>query len=727
MICILTVFLVPLAIIIVGVSDKSQNKYNLHLNWLFQAHRMWVLAVFALFMVGLAWINFFSWPIQPTLGLLSPFTLTSSVNTDYIDNELLAQLVGNEESGKDYYLIDSSVTQTTLAELDQFFKDVDLIRLNDSYNLETKLNKLEAKGISRKLTEILMSLSDNGLLELKIKTGDQLVMLMSTPIYSQRLLKLKKNYKMSSKPEFNLAASFIKVNVIERQDDNKISKFLNDQAKRTIEPGDNILAFGKKVTQAALDRFNARGIVDQVQQDRIYSFWAYVFLLILFCGLFHYYVCKYNLEIYANTSRLSLMLALAFLMSTFVFLIVRIPMPYSFLAITGPMVAFGILAAVEFDRILVIYLGIALSLLCSLMNWFGFDLTAYLLIASIIPPIFLDEASSTGRKINMVIIIALINVLMLLVVVMDSPVEFNWIAVLIGVSGGTLGGIFALGIMPVLDLLLNNLSFSRMAELLDTRHPLLQKLLIEAPGTYNHSMIMGQMAEEAAIAVGANPMLCKLGCYYHDIGKISHPNYFGENLVMGEDNPHDGLSPVQSMRIIKSHMLDGIRIAKKHKLPNQVIDFIEQHHGNTLVKYFFVKAMAKAESIDEQPSVVEFSYSGRRPQSLEIGIVSLADVCEASVRSRGVLHSESASIELIRSVVHEMIRDRLEAGELDESDITIGQLALIERAFTQVLNSAIHKRVRYPGLLDKSPYYSGDSPNIDSEPVYKDLENQDEN
>lgn len=708
------------------MTDKSQNFQSLHLNWLFQAHRMWLLGLFAIFMIGLAWINFFYWPVTPKLGKLSPFTFTSTVQATYIDKELLSQLKGNEESGKDYYLIDASIAQDTLAEFDQFFKDVILVRLNDSYNLETKLNKLEMKGVTRQSAEILLSLSDNGLLELKIKTADQLQSLMSTPIHSKRLLDLKKNYKLSEKPEFNLAASFLKINVIERQTDSKVHLFLLEQAKLKIEPGDNIVAFGKTVSQSALDRFNADQIKMQITQNRFYSFYAFCFMLLLFIGLFHYYVCKYNIAIYSNKRRLTLVLTLAFLMTASVFFIMRMPIPYSFLAITGPMVAFGILAALEFDRILVVYMGVALSLLCALMNWFGFDLTAYLLIASILPPVFLDEASSAGRKINMVTIIALINVLLLLVVVLNSPVEFSLTALLVGVSSGTIGGIVALGVMPVIDLLLNNLSYSRMAELLDTRHSLLQKLLIEAPGTYNHSMIMGQMAEEAAIAIGANPMLCKLGCYYHDIGKIIHPNYFGENLKAGESNPHDGLAPIQSMRIIKGHMIDGIKIAKQHKLPKQVIEFIEQHHGKTLVKYFYIKALKKAGTEDEQPSADEYSYEGRRPQSLETGIVSLADVCEASVRSRGILYRDSATIDEIKQVVHEMVLDRLEAGELDESNITIGQLASIEKAFVQVLNSATHKRVRYPGINEKSQYYSGDNPQSSLVSYNKSLENPEE-
>jgi putative nucleotidyltransferase with HDIG domain len=220
-------------------------------------------------------------------------------------------------------------------------------------------------------------------------------------------------------------------------------------------------------------------------------------------------------------------------------------------------------------------------------------------------------------------------------------------------------------------------------------------LLLKAPGTYHHTLIVSNMAEEAAVAIGADSLLTRVGSYYHDIGKIIRPYFFIENNTDGE-NPHDRIDPYTSARIIISHVSDGVDLAKKYRLPPGIIDFIKEHHGTTRVEYFYHKAV----QMKNDPSEVDesaFRYAGPKPHTSETAILMLADSCEATVRAMHPQTSEEM-LELIRSVISR----RLMSGQLDNSPLTLRDLTLISEAFVRVLQGIHHPRVKYPGEESKS-------------------------
>ena len=210
---------------------------------------------------------------------------------------------------------------------------------------------------------------------------------------------------------------------------------------------------------------------------------------------------------------------------------------------------------------------------------------------------------------------------------------------------------------------------------------------METPGTYHHSILVGNLAEAAAEAVGADGLLARVGSTYHDLGKLKRPYFFAENQF-GIDNPHDKIAPSLSTLIITSHVKDGIELARENKLPDVVIDFIAQHHGTDLVKFFYHRAKENdGENIQEK----DFRYPGPKPQTKETAIVSLADAVEAAVRS--LVKPTPGKIE---ALVRKIIRDRLDDGQLDESDLTFKDLNKIAEAFVKVLNGIYHARVEYP-------------------------------
>ncbi|WBL34741.1 HDIG domain-containing protein [Tepidiforma flava] len=267
-----------------------------------------------------------------------------------------------------------------------------------------------------------------------------------------------------------------------------------------------------------------------------------------------------------------------------------------------------------------------------------------------------------------------------------ANIDLAWIGLAAGIHGAA-SAVLGLGIFALLAFALGITSRIQLLELAQPEHPLLRRLQEEAPGTYHHSMLVGSLAERAAIAIGADPLLARVGAYYHDIGKLAMPRYYIENMLEeGAPSPHDGLPPEESARIIRAHVTNGLELARKHRLPDVIRDFIPQHHGTRLVSYFYRTAVREG----RQPDPADFRYEGPRPQSREAAIVMLADSCEAVIRAGD--HDPAA----IDQSVDAVIAERLAEGQFDECDITMRDLQAIARTFKATFRAVYHPRVRYP-------------------------------
>ena len=234
-----------------------------------------------------------------------------------------------------------------------------------------------------------------------------------------------------------------------------------------------------------------------------------------------------------------------------------------------------------------------------------------------------------------------------------------------------------------------------LMELAHFNHPLLRMLAEKTPGTYHHSMSIASLAEAAASSVGANEVLVRVGAYFHDIGKVVKPTYFVENQK-GSRSRHDKLSPRMSSLIIAAHVKDGIALAREYKLPEEVIEFIPMHHGTTRIDYFYNKALKLAESSDDETKLDEineqdYRYPGPKPQTKETGIMMLADAVEAAVRT-----IEEPTPQRLADAIDELVKRRLDEGELDECPLTLNDLTKIKAAFLGVLVGIYHTRVKYP-------------------------------
>jgi hypothetical protein len=273
---------------------------------------------------------------------------------------------------------------------------------------------------------------------------------------------------------------------------------------------------------------------------------------------------------------------------------------------------------------------------------------------------------------------------------------------IIRVSGAILSGILsailAAGLIPIIEHFGGYVTDLRLIEMATLDHPLLKELSVQCPGTWNHSMVMGMMVEVAAAEIGANPVLARVGAYFHDIGKMKKPLYFIENQSGGE-NRHDKLSSSMSALILRSHVKDGIELAKKYALPQKVEDMIPQHHGTSRIEYFYDKACREAEESGNDSTSVDpslYSYPGPKPQSREAGILMLADCIEAASRTLS-----EPSLDRIQGLVQKMINKVFASGELDECDLTLSDLHAIAKAFTRVLSGIYHQRIAYAEPAEK--------------------------
>jgi putative nucleotidyltransferase with HDIG domain len=271
-----------------------------------------------------------------------------------------------------------------------------------------------------------------------------------------------------------------------------------------------------------------------------------------------------------------------------------------------------------------------------------------------------------------------------------------------GVANAVLAMSLTLGGFFLFSNLLNITTSLQLLELGRPTHPLLRELLLKAPGTYYHSLLVGNLAEQAAQAVGADSLLARVGAYYHDIGKMLRPYFFTENQSDGE-NPHDRLDPETSAQIITSHVKDGLQLARKYGLPKEIQDFIPQHHGTAMPGYFFHQACEKNGGTQETHEE-RFRYPGPRPHSREAAILMLADETEAASRA-----NRPRSVEEIEKIVDALIRSRVEDGQLDESDLTLRDLQKIKETFVTILQGIYHPRIKYP---EDSPDEEGEKERV---------------
>jgi putative nucleotidyltransferase with HDIG domain len=363
-------------------------------------------------------------------------------------------------------------------------------------------------------------------------------------------------------------------------------------------------------------------------------------------------------------------------------------LPYFFPAATIP-ILLAILVSPGMGLMAAVALGAAGGFLAPR----GLELGLYFILTGVMAALMIGRAERLSSFIWAGLAADLAGVAVVVIFRLPDPTtDLRGMAELLGgaIAGGVVSAGLAFGLLLLIGNLLGITTNLQLIELSRPDHPLLQLLLRSAPGSYQHSLQVANLAEQAARAIGANPLLTRVGALYHDVGKALRPQFFIENQIPGH-NIHEQLDPATSSSMILNHVQDGIELARKHRLPRAIADFIPEHHGTLETSYQYHAAMQAAEGNGDNVDPADFTYPGPKPRTRETAILMLADGVEA--KGRAEMPEDEAAIDVL---VHWVIDDRLAKGQLDRTDLTLKDLDTIRRSFVATLKSIYHPRIRYP-------------------------------
>jgi len=361
-----------------------------------------------------------------------------------------------------------------------------------------------------------------------------------------------------------------------------------------------------------------------------------------------------------------------------------------------------VLIAVFFNEHFALVMNVALSVVLALIvsvenDLFGIDSVAMLIsnIAGGTAAVYVCKNVRVASRARMFLpgtVAGIISTVtsFLVLVISGKSFEASVSVALYGIAGGVVASLYTAGSLSVWEVMFNLLTQSKLLELSNSGSDLLRKMSIEIPGTYQHSSTVAEMAENAAKDIGANAMLARAASLYHDIGKIRVPECYTENQTEDSRSFHSSLSPYESAQMIISHVTEGAKLAKANKLPQEIIDIILQHHGTSPVLYFYNKARAT----DENTSLEDYSYPGPETQTKEAGIIMLADCVEASIRSMDIKDAEA-----IKAQIEKMFKARMEAGELDECELSLKDINTLKKSFATTLIAVYHTRIKYDNAV----------------------------
>ncbi|MCT4544075.1 MAG: HDIG domain-containing protein [Vallitalea sp.] len=409
------------------------------------------------------------------------------------------------------------------------------------------------------------------------------------------------------------------------------------------------------------------------------------FIVLLFV-LLYIYIYYYNRTFFKYKNKT--------LLYTCIYIIVMVPVVFMnklpYLLIPIPIA--GMLIAMMIDNRLGIITNLVLTIVGLLVSGNGIEFFIFYVISGSLACLVISQAKKRNKIVFISAFLVIINVILVLLINLykyGSLTNLQLTDIFYGILNSIFSVIITIGSLPLWETLFDVATPVKLLELTNSDHKLMQRLLIEAPGTYHHSQMVSNLAQTAANDIGCNALLAKTGALYHDIGKLKNPIYFTEN--QNGVNPHDDLDPISSAKIIINHVDYGVKLATENHLPKPIRSIIKQHHGNTLVKYFYHEAKENSDGfvVDEN----EFKYNGPKPQTNEAAIIMLADCVEAYVRA---LPESKRTLTNIEVCIDEIINNKFQEGQLNECNLKIKELPIIGYSFMKVYNGLYHERVEYP-------------------------------
>ncbi|WP_448575293.1 HD family phosphohydrolase [Thermomicrobium sp.] len=683
------------------------------------------LGVFLVLWAPLAALVYGAWEasgiaLQP--GQIADRTIKAPYTATF-ESRLLTQQARQEayDDARNIVLVrDPAVEAAQLEALNRLLTQLDAIRAQRGTDLAAATQQAQSalEGLGAEDAQLLVSLSDASWSRIEGEARRLLASVLSGEVRSDNVAQIKEQLPERVSIELNpverrlvvvLVRPFIRPNV---RVDEQATRAAREAAAAAVSPvmvtvqaGQVIVRDGDPVTPEALEKLEYFGLLSPRQSWPeflgllgVLALWAGGFALALYRSVQHT----------RQPRQLLLIVGLVLLTLAAGRLLVTIPdFRYSF-PVAGTVMLFAVLLDLRTALLASWFLALALgildgfSLLTTLVAGFGSLAGAVVVWRAERTVTFLWAGIAVAAATSATALAALLAL-------GRQVVDWNLAANVLLQSGinGVLSASLCFLSFSLLGRLLGITTHLQLLELAHPTQPLLSRLAREAPGTYHHSLVVSNLAEAAAEVVGADPLLTRVGVLYHDIGKLLHPELYVENQA-NRLNIHDSLDPLTSARLIEEHVTEGVKLAKRARLPKPIVDIIQQHHGTTLIKYFYAKAKESGLAVDEQA----FRYPGPRPQSKEAAVVMLADSVEAAVRAAaqsgklyepGDPHSVSKRL---AEIVDRVIRERLEDGQLDDADLTFRQITEIRRVFLTMLEGVYHPRVEYPEVR-REPVVTG--------------------
>lgn len=611
------------------------------------------------------------------------------------------------------YELDLTAAERQVARVRAVMHHVDLLRALPGYaepddDKRAWLDDIpELQGLPPARVDVLLGLADDGGLsgetlaaitdeaaEVVARVMRQRVSDANRPVLLDRLIELVDPGMDGAQAQWvaDLAARFVVLNTVENA---ARTRALRQAAREATAPvrvtyvrGETIARQGERLSAAQIEALTEAGLQPGLFSWRALAGHGLLFLALV--GVLAAGLARLRPGYWRRTRALTLMTAML-LAFTFAARF-AVASDEALLAPAFPAAAAAMTVAAVLGVETGLFAAVLLAVAIGLIGGPHLETTCFVLLGGAAGAIALARVERLKTFLYAAGVVAVVDLAVIYGFALAGPADdaVGW-AELAGVAvahAALSSGLAALGVLAAGSLFDVTTSF-QLLELLRPDHPLLHELQIKAPGTYQHSIVLGNLAEAAAVAIGADALLVRVGAYYHDIGKTARPYFFVENQL-GVMNPHDGLDPGASARIVIDHVTEGVALARQHRLPAPVIRIIEQHHGTQRAEYFYHRAVHQSDrTAGVDPDA--FAYPGPRPQSREAAIVMLADAVEATVRAE----SPQSAAE-IDALVHRLIQQRVESGQLEDSDLTLGDLRRIRRAFVRTLRTMYHPRVQYP-------------------------------
>ncbi|MBN3038848.1 MAG: HDIG domain-containing protein [Candidatus Omnitrophica bacterium] len=668
--------------------------------------------------------------------LYSPIDFKYQIGVDEEKTEISRQDAADQVD--DIYDIGGEITQQMLDKLGHFFNRLMDIQKLEDVTEEEKLEKAKSVLGEIEITELDLKtfLAEQDLTNTKTQTEILLKELVSTGIITSTQERQLANSSRESVTLRNLDTKeehtvpvngFLSMGEAKREITNRAQDLLPENRKlrmAVIELVQGILEFNLKFNEEITNlrrqeayekapiQYKEEGVKKeeliiargervakehllkikemfrrQIKVNRFLFFSGAAILTLIFLAIIYLYLKFYERDVYVSTRKLILISTLFILILGLAKIITYSPLP----SYAIPTAIASILIAMLIGPRPAIVITIALSIFVGIIAGDKINIATVSFVGGITGILFIRNARRRSQILIAGATVGLANFICICAIELLHGLNYEvllkegfW-----GIMNGVGSAVIITGILPVFESLFNLVTNISLLELSDLNHPLLKEMVLKAPGTYHHSLIVGNLAEAACDAIKANTLLARVGSYFHDIGKTEKAEYFSENQVGVAKKKHDKLTPSMSSLIITNHVKDGVELARKYKLNQAIIDFIEQHHGTSLIYFFYRRALEKMED-DQMPKEEGFRYPGPKPQTKETAVVLLADSVEAA--SRALAEPTPARL---KGLVRKIINNKFIDNQLDQCELTLKDLDKIAETFTRILMGIFHTRVEY--------------------------------